>query len=309
MCVISKKQDGFALLNTLILVLFLGIMGTTLATLLLADMRSQSINIYSSRAFYAARSGLEYAIRGFMEQGNKYVNLAVLHNYSEVVATGNGTRAKITINFVNNDSVRIKSVGYSRQYSRTIIKALNFSNVSQYAIYATGNVKNVSTIPNGKIKKYAKDMPFFDTDVLRNLAKPTQYFPGSLVIKFPFYLSKDITFVEKNLIFKKFSWLNIGNFVVGENVLIKKSPLPFGLSFGTMYLFGQHSHLYIQKQIFNKFFFGGVFVDGDVIGSIHPFFHSRLYVYYNLNAIRRLMRYSLNGGPIVVHNSTWDVVK
>ncbi len=304
---VIKDQKGFALLNTLIFVMFLGIMGATLVTLVVADLRSQTININASRAFYAAQSGIEYAIRGIMEASGKYSSLGVLHNYSEEIATGPGTKAKITIKLIGLDSLQISSVGFSEQYSMTVTKRLKYSDVSRYAVYATGSVRYVRTIPNGRIKTFAEDMPLFDHDLLKNMAKPTQYFPGNLILNHPFTFKKSITYVEKNLVFGKFNWFNFGNFVVGRSTLIKKSWWPFGMTFGNIYLYGENSRFISEWQYLPRILSGGMFVNGDVLGTTKPHHFYRFIVFHNRDRIKKLMKYSVNGGPLVVHNSTWEV--
>jgi len=307
-CVIKqmRREDGFALLNTLIFILFLGIMAISLVTLVVADARMQTVTMNESRAFYAAQSGMEYAVRGLLEASSKH-SLASLHNYKEHVATGTGTSARIMIRLVSGDSIVVQSIGFSQGYSRTLIKGLNYSDVSDYAVYASGDVKYVRAIPPKSIKKYARNMPLFDYAELRNSARPTQYFPGDLVVNHFFSFHKKITFVEKNLIFGTFNWVNVGNFVVGRSVLVKTSPLPFGLTFGNIFLPFKGSTFLSQWQLFPRVLSGGLIVNGDIIGTNKKWWYYRFLVIRNRSRIKHLMQRSVNGGPLVINHTTWQL--
>jgi len=301
-----RREEGFALLNTLIFILFLGLMGITLVTLVVSDARMQTVNINESRAFYAAQSGMEYAVRGILETSAKH-SVATLHNYKEKISTGAGTFAQITIRLPKQDSIVVQSVGISQGYARTLIKGMSYSDISDYAVYTSGDMKYVVTIPPKSYKKFAANMPLFDYDELRNLAKPTQYFPGDLVVNHFFNFHRNITFVEKNLIFGTFNWINVGNFVAGRSVLIKTSPWPFGLTFGNIYLPFKGSTFLSQWQIFSRVLSGGLIANGDVTGTTKKWWYYRFIVIRNRSRIKQLMRLSVNGGPLVINHTTWQL--
>jgi len=311
MCGTKEKivdEQGFALFNTLIFILFMGLVTITLTRMVVADMQQQAYYLNEKRAFYAAQSGIEYAIRGLEQSVPYYQNISAFNNYTETIPTGNGTQCTVKISTFGKDSIRIKAIGYSGEYTKTIIKGLKVIDVSQFAVYAKGNVKYVNTVPNKSelIKRHAPKMPFFDLDILRNMAKPTNYFPHNLVLKYPFnFATKKIVFVENNLIMKKLTWINVGNFVVGHNVLLKKSWLPFGTNWGTFYLYNPNSLFYSQWMFIARLQIGGLIVNGDVKGTNKPWWFYRYIVFYNRSYINNLLKYSLNGGPLIFLNSSW----
>ena len=102
-----QKEDGFGLLNTLMVVVALGLMGGTLVILLISDLRMQVLNVERSRAFYAANSGIEYAIRGISEFAGHSQHLGNLNHYKETLDTGNGTRCEIAYHLIGKDSLEI----------------------------------------------------------------------------------------------------------------------------------------------------------------------------------------------------------
>ena len=243
-----KQEDGFGMLNTLIVVMFFGMMGTSLVVLLTSDSRMQAINTERSRAFYSAHSGIEYCIRGICESASRSVGLGILHNYHETLDTGEGTRCEVSIKLMGGDSLEITSTGFTNLAVHTLKKALKYSNISDYAVYATGSVRHIRTIPAHRIKQNAEKFPLFDYDELRNLAKPSRYFTNDLTINGFFYNARQVTFVEKNLTFGRFNWFNFGNYTVGGNTLIKTSWFPFGFTRGNILQFNKGSQFISQVQ-------------------------------------------------------------
>lgn len=304
-----KSEDGFALLNTLIIILFLGLMAVTVSKLVVIDIKEQAANMNKTRAFYAAQSGIEYAIKGLEKSAPYYSNMAVFNNYKENISTGGGTSCIVKIFTHGIDSIRIVARGISGDESKIIIKGIRYIDISRYAVYASGDVKYVRTIPSGRIMKNAPKMPLFDMDKLRNLAKPGFYFPKNLIIKTPFnFYSKNFVFVENNLIFKKFTWFNSGNYVVGHHILLQKSWLPFGSNWGTFYLPNPNSRFDSQWMLIARFLIGGMIVNGDVRGTDRPFWFYRYTVIHNRTYINNLMKLSVNEGPLVFWNGSWTQI-
>ena len=149
-------------------------------------------------------------------------------------------------------------------------------------------------------------MPKFDEDELRNMAKPTQYYPNNLQIN-GFSFSQNITFVEKKLIFKKFSWINAGNWVVGQRTDIKFSYWPFGVTIGNIYMPFSGAYFYSRVQPLFRVLVGGLIVNGQVKGTSKPWWIYRFGVIHNRNRMNSFLRYSVNGGPIVINNSSWKI--
>ena len=301
-----KSEDGFALLNALIFIVFMGLMAVTVSKLVVIDLKEQTSNMNRTRAFYAAQSGIEYAIKGLEKSAPNYSNIAVFNNYKEEISTGNGTTCLVRIFTRGADSLRIVATGQSGDEKKTVVKGARYLDISRYAVYATGDVNYVRTIPSGKIMKNAPVMPLFDLDKLRNLAKPSFYFPKDLILKKPFtFYGKNIVFVENNLIFKKFSWYNTGNYIVGKHVLLQKSWLPFGSNWGTFYLPNPNSRFDSQWMLIARFLIGGMIVNGEVRGTNRPFWFYRYTVIHNRNYLINLMKLSVNEGPLVFWNGSW----
>ncbi len=304
-----KSEQGFALLNSLIFLLFLGLMAITLVVLIIADSRMQTINMDEPRAFYAAQSGIEYALRGIFEQAPLHNSLSFLNGYREILDTGSGSRARITIYTFGTDSLAIESIGISQHYAKTVVKSLNYTDVSKFAVYASGSVQFVKTIPSGLIKSHAKHMPKFDEDELRDMAKPTQYYPGDLIINTKYFFTKHISFVENNLTFGESAWLNSGNFVIGNRTTIKKSKQLLAATLGNIFMPHSGSYFLSEVQPLWRELDGGLIVNGNVKGTTVPWWLYRFAVRHNRNIMNRFLKKSLNGGPIVVNKSRWKITK
>ena len=311
-----QKEDGFGLLNTLMVVVALGLMGGTLVILLISDLRMQVLNVERSRAFYAANSGIEYAIRGISEFAGHSQHLGNLNHYKETLDTGNGTRCEIAYHLIGKDSLEITSTGFTQTAVHTLKKAINFTNISDYAVYATGKVRYVRVIPEHGgtnpahlIKENAKTFPLFDYNALRKLAKPGKYFTNNLTLNGFFYNSRPVTFVEKNLTFGRFNWFNFGNFVVGGRTLIKRSWFPLGFTRGNVLQFTKGKPFISEVQFFWREIYGGLIINGDVIGTTNPHWFYRFAIRQNRAYINNILKYSVNGGPLVFNNSIWQVVQ
>ena len=302
-----KNESGMMLLNILFFILFLGIMGASITTMVIADFKMQSVNLARPRALYAAESGVEYALRGAMEYAVANSSLGGLHGYNETIDTGNGTEAEITLSIIGSDSLLITSIGRTANFSQTINKGINYIDVSNYAIYASGSIRKVA-VSGGVTRANATHMPKFDLEELRNRARPLHYFPGNLTINSPFTFVNDIAFVENNLMVKnyKFIFLSgmIGTFVAGRNIKLNSTLLSFynGMFYqpnpGSFKALGGYRLYYID---------GGLIVNGNVSG-VSYFFNilKNLLVHHNRTRINSFMQYSVNGGPLVVFNSRWS---
>ncbi len=300
---ILTNQRGVILLGLLIFIFFMGMIILSLLTLLTAEARLQVLDINKKRALYAAHSGIEYAMRSINEYAVTNSNLFALNNYKEDIKTGSGTHCVITIQTNGKDKLIIKAVGYSKNFTKVIEKRVDYIDIAKWAVYATGKVKYIKTIPSGKIYQNAKYLPLFDKDYLIKLAKPNNYYPSNLYLNSVFSFIKDIAFVEKNLTFGVFNWMNVGNFVVGGNVRIKSSWLIFGSTSGTIYQFNPNSQFLCEWQFIWRSLNGGIITNGNVIGTNKPFFSFRFRVYYNRSKITSLLRYSVNGGPLIYNSA------
>lgn len=306
---IIKNESGMMLLNILFFILFLGIMATSITTMVIADYKMQSVNLARPRALYAAESGVEYALRGVMEYAVANSSLGGLHGYNETIDAGGGTEAEITLSVIGSDSLLITSVGRTANFSQTVTKGINYIDVSNYAIYATGSISKVSTSGGGLGRRAnATHMPKFELEELRNMARPLHYFPGNLTINSPFTFVNNMAFVENDLTVNNynFSFLSgvIGTFVAGRNITLNSTIISFynGVFYqpnpASFRALGGYRLYYID---------GGLIVNGNVTGKKYFFniFKNTL-VHYNRTRINSFMQYSVNGGPLVVFNSRWS---
>ena len=300
-----KNEKGIVLIGLLIFIFFVGMIVLSLIKLLTAEATLQVIDINKKRALYAAQSGIEYAMRSINEYAVHNSSLFGVNNYSENLNTGSGTHCVITIKITGLKSFKITAVGYSQNYAQKIEKKVNYIDVAKYAVYATGNVKYIRTIPYGRIYSHAKYMPLFDQDYLIQLAKPKHYYPKDLYINTIFSFTKDFVYVGRDLTFGIFNWVNSGNFVVGRNVKIRSSFGIFGATFGTIYQFNPGSTFLCQWQFIWRALQGGIITNGNVYGTNIPWLPFRLSVYYNRNRITKLLRYSVNGGPLIYTTGEW----
>ncbi len=316
MSVISHIRDekGGTLLVIMFFIIFMGAMGASLVTLVVSNARTENIHADELRAFYAAQSGLEYGIRRIMES-----DVTSLFDWTENVDAGDGLHTIVTANFLSGHRVRIQATGYSTRITRRIQRTINYIDVSEYAVYASGSVEYTVTKewPNlfgsndpSLVYQNAPVMPIFELDELRNLAKPSSYFDGNLVVDNLFNFSpRRITFVEGDLSFVSWNWFNFGNFVSMGDVLFDSAWLPFTTSFGTVYQPVPGKRFVSNRSFFNRSFIGGIISNGDVIGSSNgataPFW-GKLYVFHHRSTILDLMSHSLNGGPLLILNNRWE---
>ncbi len=298
-------QKGVVLLGLLIFIFFIGLIVLSLLKLLTAEATLQVIDINKKRAFYAAQSGIEYAMRSINEYALQNSTLYGVNHYSEKLETGPGTHCVVSIQITGPKSFKITSVGYSQNFAKTIEKEINYIDVAKYAVYATGKVKYLRTIPYGKVYAHAKYMPLFDRDYLIELAKPKHYYPNDLYINSIFSFNKNLIYVGRDLTFGVFNWINTGNFAVGRHVKIKSSFGLFGATFGTIYQFNPHSTFLCQWQFLWRALQGGIITNGDVYGTNIPWRSFRFTVFYNRTRITRLLRYSVNGGPLIYTTGVW----
>lgn len=300
-----KNEQGWALISTLVMMVFLGMLGITLVSIVVADAKMQAINLERPRALYAAQSGVEYAFRGIMEYARSNSSLGGIHNYTETIPAGGGATATITITTIGIDSVEIKSVGHSANFSQTLTKGFSYTDVSDYAVYSTGNVSNVKVFSGGGIKQNAAHMPKFDLDVLRDIARPYRYFTGNLTINSVFTFTSSVAFIEGNLTFSNFNITNFGNFVSGNNITLNTVIILPTYFEGVMYQPNpsQFQALGAYRTYLIK---SGIFVNGNVSGVSYFFnIFKNLNVWYNRTLINNFMQHSVNGGPLIVTNSSW----
>lgn len=294
---VLKNQNGAALLNTLLGVFMLGLMAISMATLVYSDKRMQTYNIQERRAFYAAQSGIEYAMRGAMEYAANNSSVTSLDNYTESVNVGNGQTCQISINTIGTDSIEITASGVNSGTSVTLMKGFNYIDVASYAIYAGGPVTDMKTSPSNNIMQNATHMPLFDDDVLVNMAMPDHYFIGNLTVTAAFIFNQSFSYVTGNTTFNSFLWTNSGNWVSGGNIDVNAF---LSLSQGTFY---QPNPGVTCDVPLGFLFRGGLISAGSIDGSTWWFLGST--VFRDRTRINNLMQNSVNGGPLVIRSSNW----
>ncbi|MBD3223586.1 MAG: hypothetical protein GF313_02585 [Caldithrix sp.] len=307
MCAIKKIKNecGFALLNTLLFMFFLGLMGITLATIVIADKRMQVVTVSERQAFYAAQSGIEYAVKGIIEYALNNSNMNGLSNYTETVNTGNGSTCDIHLSVTASDELTITASGKTDNNAVTSTKTITYIDVSNYAIYTTGEARRMRTIPSGSVMENAQYLPRFDLAELRDLARPTQYYTGNLNLNAPFTFTRDITFVERNLIFGTYNWYNQGTYVVRGNVNIQTSWLPMGTTVGCIFQPESGAQFTSQWNFLWRSLRGGIISNGDLLGTTIWWLGYRFTVVHDRDRINDLMQYSVNGGPLIITDSEW----
>ncbi len=309
---IKNNQRGFALLNTLIFLILMGMMAISMVTIVLADKKMHAFNLNDRQAFYAAQSGIEYAMRAIsvhaagMNSNN--ATITSLHGHTETLELGNGASCDIQLNFIGSTQFEIVSTGSMAFTTKRIRKTVNYIDVARYGIYVSGNASLVSTSPSGKILHHAAFMPRFDLDVLRDLARPAHYYSGNLTVNSVFAISRDVIFAEGDITFGTFNWINNGNWVAGDDITINSSILPLGVTNGTMYLPNAGGDFLCKFQILGRYLIGGLIGNGNAVGTTVAFWPFRFLVIYDRENINDLLEHSVNGGPIIFTASTWEVI-
>ncbi len=293
------KEDGIILFSLLIFIVFVGMIVMSMLILLASESRMQILEINQKRAQYAAESGIEYALRAINEHAVTSAYLFPLNNYQEDIKTGEGTHCMIKLKIIYPNKIKIRAIGYSNQYAKVLEKTVEYIDVAKYAVYATGNIKNINVIPYNKFKAHAKYFPLFDKEELIKKAKPNQYYPGDLYIHHMFSFVKDLAYIGRNLTFGTFNWLNVGNFAVGGNIRIKSSWLIFGVTSGVLFQSSPNSKFVCEWQFLWRALFGGIITNGDAYGTTKPAWPFRFKVYYNRKRIANFLKYSVNGGPLI----------
>jgi len=300
-----KNEKGMMLLNTLMFILFFGVIGGSLTLMVIADFKMQSLNMESPRALYAAQSGVEYGMRGAMEYALNNSSLGGLHNYTETIDAGGGATVQIQIIVTGSTGLTVIATGKTGGYSQTITKTLTYEDVARYSIYTTGTITNVD-VSGAPTKQNATHLPVFDQDVLRAAAQPHHYFPGNLTISSPFTFNRDVAYIENNLTFTNWNLLNIGNFVAGGNINLNTKFI--SIFSGTMYQPNVASFNALgDKRLY--LVSGGLVVNGNVTGVRYKLLFwwlNNMRVSYNRNRINNIMQYSVNGGPLVITSSNWQ---
>ncbi len=303
-------QRGAVLMSTLVFVVVIGMISLSLISMVVSDTRMQVLNINERQAFYAAQSGVEYAIRRINEWAVANSNLGGL-NSTETLATGNGTTCTVNIATVGSDSITITATGLSQGNGRTVVKGFNYIDVAAWRVYAGGTVTNV--FPTSLIMQNAIHFPIFDINVLRDEAiSNSQYYPGNLTLTL-FSFAQNMIFVEGNLQLNLFLWSSQSTFVTIGNTQI--NPLIFGWVNSNFYMPTIGSTFQCSAPtipIGNPTLTGGIITRGSV-AAYTPisfwFFNSSFNVVHDrTRIINNLLQYSVNNGPLVMHTSSWNAL-
>jgi len=309
---IKTDQRGFALLNTLIFLILMGMMAISMVTIVLADKKIHAFNLNDRQAFYAAQSGIEYAMRAVSVHAagmnSNSATITSLHGHTETLILGNGAACDIQLNFTGTTQFEILATGSTENRTKRLRKTVNYIDVATYGIYVAGSASLISTSPSGKILQSAAFMPRFDLDVLRDLARPAHYYSGNLTVNSVFAISRDVVFAEGDITFGTFNWINNGNWVAGDDMTINSNFLPLGVTNGTMYLPNPGGNFLCKFQILGRYLIGGLIANGNAVGSSVAFWPFRFLVIYDRENINDLLQHSVNGGPIIYTGSTWEMI-
>ncbi len=299
------------MLATLMFIIFFGLIGITMVTMFVSHRKMQSLDIHQQRAFYAAQSGIEYGLAYLLDYcgGTTNSNVVDLDNTTETgVDAGGNTTFDIRINTIGNDSLEIIATGHSGNVVKRVRKALNYIDVSLYAVYTTGTISKVTV--NGPVKQNAAYMPKFNLDLMRQKAiASSRYYPHDLNVSSVWMFGGEITFAEHNINFGAWNFINYGNFVAGNNITISPSAFPLGAHLGTM----------IQPVSGTQFnclsggvhwIYGGMIINGNVTGKKFGFLwwsYKNLVVSRRRAYMKNLLKYTVNQSPIILYGNTWTI--
>jgi Tfp pilus assembly protein PilX len=295
-------QQGGTLIITMIFIFSLGLIIISLTTMVTADARVQALNAAERRAFYAAQSGIEYALRGMNHYAISHTSATAINNYSENIDTGNNTTCDVEFSLIGTDSILITATGISQLTAKKLERRLRFIDVSYYAVYSSSTVQSITTIPSGRTRANATHMPFFDLDVLRTLSQPSRYYSGALTLTSLITIFPGINFIEGNLTFNGFINIGSGSFVSGGNVLISNL---LAVVHYNIYQFNSGS-TFTGNSLVLCYIQGGLIVNGPVSGRKLFGIIPTTVVRQDRTYINSLMRYTVNGGPVIYKTSTWD---
>lgn len=301
-----KSENGIILLSLLFFLVFLAIMGTAVITVTLAESRAQSLYREERSVFYAAQSGLEYGIKKFLVS-----DVTNLTDWTETVDMGGGMSCDVEMEILGNNEVQISVSGGYGEYQKQLQTTINYIDVSEYAVYAGGEVEHVVTAPANLIYKNASLMPIFDMDELRSISKPFGYYSGNLTLTSWFYFpGNEMIFVEGDLTFSTFLvWFGSGHFTVMGNTYLNGLTAAL-LNPITIYQPDPNSTIVAERSItiIGRNLVGGIITEGNVLGSDDfewPFFAGQLRVWHDRRKIISFMSSSLNGGSILIEKTAW----
>jgi len=247
-----KSENGSMLTTILIVVVFIGLLALAAATLTISENKSQVIHAEEQRAFYAAQSGIEYALK-------QIVSADTLSEWSEEdLSMGNGSSVDVEVEFVDNNSLRVIATGKSKRYVKTItttVALLDSSDVSRYAVYSAGSVNGIAArdsvggdINPSLVLENAPTFPYFDMDSLRAMAQSQGYYYSEDLTVNPSFSppSGTVVFVEGNLRFVQGNWDGDVYFVSNGDVIFNPSWKNSGDVRMTVYQANPEGSVYIQ---------------------------------------------------------------
>ncbi len=300
-----QDERGAALLASVFFIMLLGMIGLSLVTLTVADSQSEVISSGERQAFYAAYSGLEYGIKRVLTDASYY-------DWSETVETGGDLYSDVSVEFLGENLVRVRSNGHSSKFVKRLERTIDYIDVSQYAVYASGDVDytftnvwpNLLSNNTSLVYQHAPVMPIFDLDELRNLALPSRYYSGNLNILFSFTPQPNMmTFVE-------------GHMHILANILTANEDYGYFTVMGDVHqnISGVTAVIYqpvagktYRQTLLGVYLAGGLITNGDVIGGSKwtLLYLNNLHVFYNQAKLRDFLHYSINGGPLVIRRNRW----
>ncbi|GAB4333786.1 MAG: hypothetical protein Kow0037_12130 [Calditrichia bacterium] len=314
-----REEKGSTLINVVFLIIIFGIIGVNLTQMVLSDVKVSRVQAERSRAFYAAHAGVEYGIRRVLSTLPENFS-----NWSETLTLGSNLEVKVNVTFTGSKEAKIIAIGKVGNAAHRQEKNIDCIDVSDYAIYAAGEVVNTavhtSFTSNGweehhpeLIYQKAKVFPIFDLEYLKNISI---YHSGNYTLPWWFdFGNPNLEYIEGNLTVPFLSFVNSGHFIVGGDVhQVGGLVLPHLLR-GTLYQPNSGTKYY-RSSGNRPSVLGGIITAGDVIGGkdfqittglfgIKLYWWKNLHVVHNRTFIRNFMEYSVNEGPLLIEKSRW----
>jgi hypothetical protein len=298
---IEQKEKGFVLISQLYFVIIISIIGSSLLLLLVSVKRLQLNHYTEQKAFYAAQSGCEYAIKKILK-----MNLKSKLNWQETIECGGKNSCKISVSSPKTGIREIHVRGFSGNVSASVTLEILLTDLSEYAVYTNDNPDNVKASPAARSLNNAQAMPYFDLDNLRNNAD-MNYAKGNFQAA-DFSSSKSFNFVDGDLIIAE-NVVNLeGLFIVTGDIIFKKNFSDKIFSNVLFYQTGSGNKAIIENTSshlrINGAFIRQEFADGKKNGNKSNT-SKFLFMEHDPKVVLDFMKYSLNGSPLVIQEKHW----
>lgn len=321
-----QDERGSALSSMILLISILTIMGLTLTLILQNNAKISATDSDSMRAFYAAQSGIDYAVKASLNTMNWHwsaPNQSIAGSAVTINVEDN------TIIPALNDTLQVRIKAVHGQAASNQVFRLRLIDISGYAVYISGSLNDVSvrdsagTVNNSLAYEYASVLPDIDINKLKEMAiSQGHYFNSSLTLdngsSYPtgndasYYHPRpngvpsdtpNVVYIEGDLEVKNSASI-YGIVVVQGDVRLKNSQKLEGI----LYLPSPVSVVEPQDvTLYNKEnVYGGIFGGANVEGNGNP---GKINVYFRSSYIQKFFRnFSTNGMPYVLFWRNWKQI-